>query len=123
MRNDLIENDIIKITSQKTGEEAEIPVHCYVKAVLKKYNGKMPKQLNNDKTNDLIKIICQSAFIRRMTAIPHTKGGVKLNPEPVEKWNLCTLTQPGGLYVRTSLIKDAGVDCNENKWSSKSGGF
>ena len=89
MRNDLIENDIIKITSQKTGEEAEIPVHRYVKAVLKKYNGKMPKQLNNDKTNDLIKIICQSAFIRRMTAIPHTKGGVKLNPEPVEKWNLC----------------------------------
>jgi len=61
----------------------------YVKAVLKKYNGKMPKQLNNDKTNYLIKIICQSAFIRRMTAIPHTKGGVKLNPEPVEKWNLC----------------------------------
>jgi hypothetical protein len=49
----------------------------------------MPKQLNNDKTNDLIKIICQSAFIRRMTAIPYTKGGVKLNPEPVEKWNLC----------------------------------
>jgi len=89
MRNDLIEDDIIKITAQKTGEEAEIPVHSYVREVLKKYNGKMPKQLSNKKTNNLIKIICQSAFIRRMTAIPHTKGGVKLNPEPLEKWNLC----------------------------------
>lgn len=71
----IIEGNKIKITTEKTGEKVIIPLHPYVKAILKKYNGGIPEGMSNPKMNVLIKHIGDVAKIRDEIEVSITKGG------------------------------------------------
>jgi len=50
-----IKGDFIEIMQHKTGNSVKIPIHQTVKAILKKYKGKLPKSISNQKYNEYLK--------------------------------------------------------------------
>lgn len=104
VRSDLIKNNAIRLQAHKTNEVAQIPVHRYVKAILKKYDGVMPEQLSNQKTNNNIKVICRVARLNEVYEKPCTKGGKrKAIPDRFKKWQMCT-THTARRSLCTNLI-------------------
>lgn len=105
--SDLIKGGILKMQSKKTNEEQIILVHPYVTAILKHYNGTMPKPLKNQKTNEYIRLICKEAKINDVHEKKYTKGGIK-HIDKLEKWQMCC-THTARRSACTILI-DAGVN-------------
>jgi integrase len=61
-----IQGDFIRLKQRKTGTPVIIPLHYTVTKVLRKYNGKLPKQISNQKYNDYLK---DAAKIAELNAI------------------------------------------------------
>lgn len=90
VRKALIKDDILRIQPKKSNEVSQIPVHKYVKSILEKHKGVMPKQLSNQKTNANIKLVCKAAFIRGEFEKPFTKGGKRKSPpDRFKKYEMC----------------------------------
>ncbi|WP_336517548.1 site-specific integrase [Pollutibacter soli] len=79
----------IRIKTEKTGELVIIPLHSYVKEILKKYDGSPPQILSNQKMNEYLKEVGERAGIDENVMINSTKGGVKVN-ESFKKFELIT---------------------------------
>ncbi|MCK5068068.1 MAG: tyrosine-type recombinase/integrase [Bacteroidales bacterium] len=77
VNSDAVVNDTITIRSSKTGEVSLIPVHPYVKAILKKYGGVLPHKVSNQKMNDYIKVVAMLSKIQEPVEVRITKGGVR----------------------------------------------
>ncbi|MBN1115795.1 MAG: site-specific integrase [Bacteroidales bacterium] len=60
---DKIQGDFIHLKQKKTGGKVVIPVYNVVKEILKKYNGKLPKTISNQKYNDYLKKAAEIAEI------------------------------------------------------------
>ena len=60
---DKIKDDFIEIKQKKTNKEVIIPIHKTVKELLKKYNGKLPKPISNQKFNKYLKEVAKLAGI------------------------------------------------------------
>jgi|ERR1035437_2396017 site-specific recombinase XerD len=104
VRSDLIKGNSIRIQAHKTNEVSQIPIHRYVKAILEKYNGVMPEQLSNQKTNENIKVICRVARLNEVYEKPFTKGGKrKAVPDRFKKWQMCS-THTARRSLCTNLI-------------------
>ena len=73
-----INDGFIKIKQVKTGSPIVIPVHSVVKKILEKHNGKLPKSISNEKTNEYLKEIVSKEI---------TKGGSQIT-QMREKWKL-----------------------------------
>jgi integrase len=74
-KENIIDENKIKIRTQKTGETVVIPLHPYVKAIFEKYSGKLPDPISNQKMNDYLKIIGEKAEIKDRVEIGITKAG------------------------------------------------
>ena len=85
VRKDFIVNGMLRIQSAKTNEVSQIPIHKYVKAILDKYDGVMPEQISNQKTNDAIKVVCRCARLNQAIEKPYTKGGKRKSKPDVFK--------------------------------------
>lgn len=81
--------EVIKITTQKTGEPVTVPIHPMVKAILDKYNGEIPKPLSNQKMNDYLKEVAQLAELNETVILTKDRGG-KLFTRQYRKWELVT---------------------------------
>ena len=91
VRTDFIKDNMLRIQATKTNEVSQIPVHKYVKAILKKYNGVMPEQISNQKTNNNIKVVCRCARLNQVIEKPFTKGGKRATtPDVFKKWQMCS---------------------------------
>ena len=55
-----------------------IPLHHYVKAILKKYNYALPNVISNQKLNDYLKEICPLSQLNENISNTITKGGVRV---------------------------------------------
>jgi len=71
----------------KTNDTVIIPLHKYVRDILKKYDNEVPKSLCNQKMNVYIKHIGSTAKINDKIEVTITKGG-KLTKETCLKYNL-----------------------------------
>ncbi|NVN94888.1 MAG: site-specific integrase [Bacteroidetes bacterium] len=87
IKENIIENNKLKLKTQKTGETVVIPLHKYVLEIFKKYNGELPRVISNQKLNEYIKLICKIAKIKEMTETSITKGG-KLEKQISPKYML-----------------------------------
>lgn len=104
VRRDFIVNGMLRIQSAKTNEVSQIPIHKYVKAILDKYDGVMPEQISNQKTNDAIKVVCRCARLNQSVEKPYTKGGKrKSKPDVFKKWQMCS-THTARRSLCTNLI-------------------
>lgn len=68
---------MIKVVTAKNQKPIAIPVHPVVESILKKYNGELPKNLYEQKINDLIKVVGEWAGIDEAVVTFVTKGGRK----------------------------------------------
>ena len=85
--NDIIEDGVFKIDANKTGEDCLIPIHRYVQAILDKYQGTLPKKIENQPMNDNLKIIGQRAKLNKVTEKKITKGTANTKTRTkLEKW-------------------------------------
>lgn len=68
-------HEMISVNTMKTNKKVYIPLHPIVKAILKKYEGKLPKGISNQKTNDYLKELCKLAGITGKATIRKYNGG------------------------------------------------
>jgi integrase len=71
-----INGDKIRIKTQKTGEIVVIPMHRYIKELIKKYDGELPRIISNQKMNEYLKDVCKLAKLNEKVESSLTKGGV-----------------------------------------------
>jgi site-specific recombinase XerD len=88
----IIDGNKIKVRTNKTNEMVIIPLHKYVRELLRKHNNVIPKALSNPKMNLNLKHLGILAKINDMVEVSITKGG-KLVKNSVNKSSLiCTHT-------------------------------
>ena len=68
-----IECEFLRILTQKTEKEVDIPLHSNVAEILLKYDFKLPK-MSDQKFNNLIKEVCEAAGINEACIYDETKG-------------------------------------------------
>ena len=79
----------IKIQTEKTGELVIIPLHTFVKEIIKKYNGSLPPAISNQPMNRYLKEIADLAEINETIITTITRGGKK-ERETTKKSDLVT---------------------------------
>ena len=90
---DNINNGIISIAQQKTGQIVEIPLHPVVSAIMAKYGGALPPIISNQKFNKSLAIIAQSKdkdgnyIIGGKITKVTTRGGVQISMN-IERYKL-----------------------------------
>ena len=83
----VFEGNKIRIRTSKTNEVVIIPLHKYIREILKKYNNKLPQALSNPKMNLNLKHLGSLAKINEPTETSITKGG-KLVKDTKVKYKL-----------------------------------
>lgn len=66
--------DRIRLVNEKTDTKVVIPIHPYVKDILKKHSG-LPRKITDQKMNEYIKEVCKRAEINEVVLYSVTKGG------------------------------------------------
>ena len=69
---------LIRIATQKTGANVTIPIHTYIRQILKKYGNKIPRPLSNQKMNDYLKEIGQIVGIDSQEILVKSKAGKRV---------------------------------------------
>jgi integrase len=86
----IVDSNKIKIKTQKTGEMVVIPLHPFVREIMDKYNGNIPKPISNQKMNDYLKKIAkleELKELKELVEVSITKGG-KLVKSSIAKHDL-----------------------------------
>lgn len=84
-----IQNGIISIKTQKTGELVSVPVHPIVEKILEKHGGELPQAISNQKMNEYLKELGQLAELNEPKVVAQVKGGIR-QESTVSKWELLT---------------------------------
>lgn len=80
----------LKIKTIKTGETVVIPLHPAIRAILKKYDNKLPRVISNQKFNDYLKDLGELAELKEKISIAQTKRGFQVDTT-FNKWQLITV--------------------------------
>ena len=72
----LINDNMLKIRTEKTEEEVIVPLHPIAKEILSKYNGNI-RIISNQKFNQYLKDVCRISGINEMVTMTKTVGGKK----------------------------------------------
>ena len=93
LKPEQINDGFIETTQIKTGEPVVIPIHPTVEKIIVKYNGKLPRSISNQKTNEYLKELGKlMPSLSATTSKTFTKGGMKVT-QTFEKWEvLCSHT-------------------------------
>lgn len=97
-----VKGDYIKFTTIKTREKLDIPINSYAKAILKKYNGELPKTISNQKMNDALKELGKHCGIDTPEQIVKYVGSVR-KQETKPKYELITTHCARRTFITQSL--------------------
>ncbi len=67
----------LEIKTQKTGKVVHIPLHPFIKDILKKRDGQFPKMIPEQKINEALKSIGKKAKLNEEITIERTEGGIR----------------------------------------------
>ncbi len=95
----------IKIQTVKTGEIVIIPLHTYIRNILEKYSGNVPKVISNQKMNEYLKELGEKAKINDNETINFTKGGQKQSLT-VPKYKLITVHTARRSFATNAYLND-----------------
>lgn len=98
---------ILTITTQKTQDKLDIPLHPVVKSILSKYGGQPPNQISIQKLNDYIKELCQMTGMDQLVTIREYPAG-KMKVSQLPKWELVS-SHTARRSFATNAYK-AGID-------------
>ena len=80
-----IKADFIEIKTQKTQKTVIVPIHPYVKMIMKKYSGKtensLPPTISNQKMNEYLKDVAQKAKFNELISLQYTKAGKQVTTD------------------------------------------
>ena len=79
----------VRVKTEKTSELVIIPLHPFIKQILKKYNGIPPENLSNQKMNEYLKELGDWAGLKDEILITSTKGNERVT-EIFKKFQLIT---------------------------------
>ena len=82
-----IKDGFITFRQQKTNTKVTIPLHPVVSEILQKYNFEMPEPITNQKFNEYIKEVAETAKINSPEVLTRTIGGT-LKSETMPKYEL-----------------------------------
>lgn len=74
LTSDNIQKDIIVKKTKKTGVTVHVPVHSYIKELLDKYDGELPKDISIQHFNRSIKTICKKIGLTDKVVFTRTVG-------------------------------------------------
>ena len=95
----------IKIQTEKTGELVIIPLHTFVKEIIKKYNGSLPPAISNQPMNRYLKEIAELAEINELVTTTITRGG-KSEHETSKKFDLVTTHTARRSFATNAYLMD-----------------
>lgn len=98
-----VKGDFIEIRTEKTGAKVVIPIHPNVRAILQKYDYKLPNQISNQKMNAYLKEVGKEVELIEQVSKGITKGGVKRHLN-YKKYELIT-THTARRSFATNLYK------------------
>lgn len=107
--NQHILKDNIRLINEKTDTRVVIPIHPYVKAILKKHKG-LPRKISDQKMNENIKKVCELAGINEPVLYSVTKGGIRKDYH-LKKYEMASNHTARRCFI-TNLL-DAGVPDNQ----------
>ncbi len=88
-KENISDDETIKIICQKTNTKVVVPLHPKVKKILEKYNYKLPQPPTNQKFNDYIKLVAEMTKINEPVKIERNIGRKNVN-QTIEKFSLVT---------------------------------
>jgi len=103
----LQKTEILTVTTQKTQDKLEIPLHPIVKRILTQYGGQPPKQISNQKLNTYMKEICQMLEMDELVRVRAYPAG-KMKVFSIPKWELVS-SHTARRSFATNAYK-AGID-------------
>jgi integrase len=74
-KGNIMDDNKVKIRTQKTRDTVIIPLHPYVREILLKYEWNIPNPISNQKMNEYLKEIGEDAKIKGKIQVTITKGG------------------------------------------------
>lgn len=95
----------IKIQTEKTGEIVIIPLHKYVRTIIAKYNGGIPRVISNQKMNQYLKELGELAGIIENVIIHFTKGG-KRTSDSSPKYQFITVHTARRSFATNAYLND-----------------
>ena len=95
----------IKIKTEKTGELVIIPLHKFVKEIIKKYDGSLPPAISNQPMNKYLKEIAELAELNETVKIAITRGG-KTENEIYKKSDLVTTHTARRSFATNAYLMD-----------------
>lgn len=69
-----IQNDILVKKTKKTGVTVHVPIHAYIREIIKKYNGELPGDISIQHFNRSIKPICKKIGLTEKVVFTRTVG-------------------------------------------------
>ena len=82
-----IQNDIIVKKTKKTGVTVHVPIHAYIREIIKKYNGELPTDISIQHFNRSIKPICKKIGLNEKVVFTRTVGH-EIVTESYELWQV-----------------------------------
>ena len=82
-----IQNDIIVKKTKKTGVTVHVPIHSYIRELLKKYDGELPTDISIQHFNRSIKTICKKIGLNEKVIFTRTVGHAIVT-ESYEMWQV-----------------------------------
>ena len=102
--NNFIKNNTqIKIKTEKTGEIVIIPVHPYIKEIMKKNNNELPVLISNQKMNEYLKYLGKLAGLKEKILISKIIGGKQIS-ETYNKYELITVHTARRSFATNSYL-------------------
>ena len=74
-KGNIMDDNKVKVRTQKTKDTVIIPLHPFVREILEKYEWNMPDPITNQKMNKYLKEIGENAKIKGKIQVTITKGG------------------------------------------------
>ncbi len=94
-----------RVMTEKTRELVIIPLHGYIKAILRKHGGVPPETISNQKMNDYLKELGELAGIDEPVTIHSTRGGERIS-ETFQKWELITVHTARRSFATNDYLRD-----------------
>jgi site-specific recombinase XerD len=88
----IIDGNKMKVRTNKTNEIVIIPLHKYVREIIRKYNNSFPHVMSNPKMNLNLKHIGERAKINDVVEVSITKGGKLIKNSVTKSSLICTHT-------------------------------
>ncbi len=98
-------NDTINVKTRKTGQMVVLPIHTFIRQILRKYNNEFPKAISNQKFNDYIKEVVKKVGVDEEIPVQRKKRDL-CYVEKIPKYELITSHTARRSFATNAYLAD-----------------